>query len=108
MQPVVVKAFPGATEALAAERFAADVVVATRLGYAVASRTWDGTSLTVVYELREPRAEGLSGQAPGELAGSNAIANRERAEANAKANAQRALTNEQATRERAAANTRVG
>jgi hypothetical protein len=54
MRPMVVKTFDGETQAIAADRFAADAVVATRLGCAPTSQTWNGTKLTVVYERRRP------------------------------------------------------
>lgn len=106
MRPVIVKTFPGATPEIAAERFAADAVVATRLGYAVTSQVWDGTKLTVVYQRQVPTEAGPVHEPPQEHAEANAQANAERAEANARANSERAQANEQATRERAAANSR--
>ena len=107
MRPVIVKTFPGATPEIAAERFAADAVVATRLGYAATSQAWDGTKLTVVYQRQVPAEAGPVHAAPQERAEANAKANTERAEANARANSERAQANERAMRERAAANTEV-
>ena len=106
MRPVIVKTFPGATPEIAAERFAADAVVATRLGYVATSQAWDGTKLTVVYQRQVPAEAGPFHAAPQERAEANAKANTERAKANARANSERAQANEQATRERAAANSR--
>lgn len=103
MQSVVVKAFPAATQTLAAERFAADSVVAARLGYAATSRSWDGEKLTVVYQL-QPSGEGdPPGPSPLTQAESNAQANQARANANAMANQARAEANAQANQERAKA-----
>lgn len=104
MQPVVVKTFVGATQAIAAEQYAVDVVVATRLGYAPMSQTWDGTKLTVVYERQAPMEAGPPRAAREEHTEANAKANRERAEDNARANRERAEANAWANQERAAAN----
>jgi hypothetical protein len=104
MQPVVVKTFHGATQAITADQYAADVVVATRLGYAPTSQTWDGTKLTVVYERQAPMEAGPLQATPDEHAEANAQANQERAEANAGANRERADANAWANQERAAAN----
>lgn len=104
MQPRVVKTFLAATQAIATEQFAVDVVVATRLGYAPTSQTWDGTELTVVYERRAPPDAGSPHAASEEHAEANAKANQERAQANARANRERAEANAWANQERAAAN----
>jgi hypothetical protein len=104
MRPVVIKTFLGATQAIAAEQYAADVVVATRLGYAPTSQTWDGTKLTVVYERQAPMETGPPPAVPEEHVEANARANQERAEANARANRERAEFNAWANQERAATN----
>lgn len=104
MQPVVVKTFLGATQEIAAEQYAVDVVVATRLGYVPTSQTWDGTKLTVVYERQAPMEAGPSHPTPEERATANARANQERATANAWANQERAAANATANQERAVAN----
>ena len=104
MQPVVVKTFGGATRAIADDLFAADAVVAYRLGYAPTSQTWDGTTLTVVYERQTPDLQDAPPPTPQERAEANAQANRERAEANAQANQHRAAANASANQERAQAN----
>ena len=108
MRSVVVKTFPAATEAIAAEHFATDSTVAARLGYAATSQSWDGKQLTVVYELqRSGEAEPPDAQ-PTARAEANAQANQERAEANAQANQERAEANAQANQERAEGRHRVG
>ena len=99
-QPVVVKTFLGATQAIAAKHHADDAVVAARLGYAPTSQTWDGTKLTVVYQLQAPMEASPSHPAPEERAEANARANQERAEANARANQERAEANARANQER--------
>jgi len=104
MQPVVVKTFVGATQAIAAEQHAADAVVAARLGYAPTSQTWDGATLTVVYERQAPTEEPPPQRTPEDRAGANVRANQDRAEANARANRERAEANAWANQERAAAN----
>ena len=104
MQQVVVKTFTGATEATAAEQYAADAVVAARLGYGSTSQTWDGTKLTVVYE-RLPVETDPMPAASETRAEANAKANQERAAANAQANQERAAANAWANQERAATNT---
>jgi len=100
MQSVVVKAFPAATQALAAERFAEDSVVAARLGYAATSQSWDGEKLTVVYQL-QPSGDGVPPDPPPlAQADLNARANEARANANAMANEARAEANAYANQER--------
>ena len=103
MQPVVVKTFPGDTQAVAAEQYAADAVVAARLGYVPTSQTWDGTKLTVVYQRQTTLEAGPSSPALEDRATANARANQERAEANVRANQERAEANARANQERAAA-----
>ena len=103
MQPVVVKTFDGATRTIADDLFAADAVVATRLGYVPTSQAWDGTTLTVVYERQEPDLVDAPQATPAERVEANARANRERAETNAQVNQQRAAANASANRERAEA-----
>lgn len=104
MQSVVIKTFHGATQAITADQYAADVVVATRLGYAPTSQTWDGTKLTVVYERQTPMEAGPPAATPEQQTEANVKANQERAAANAKANQERADANAWANQERAAAN----
>lgn len=104
MQPEVIKTFFGATQAIAAEQYATDAIVAARLGYAPISQTWDGTKLTVVYQRQTPVEADPPLPAPAERADANAKANEDRAAANAKANQDRADANAWANRERAAAN----
>lgn len=98
---VVVKTFAAATQEIAAERFAADSVVATRLGYAATSQSWDGQKLTVVYQLQPSGESKPPDPPPAARAASNAQANQERAAANAMANLARAEANAQANQERA-------
>jgi hypothetical protein len=90
MQPVVVKTFTGATQAIVAEQYAADAVVAARLGYAPTSETWDSTQLTVMYQLQTPVEVAVSPPAEEYPAEANARANQERAADNAWANQERA------------------
>ena len=104
MQPVVVKSFDGATRAVAVDAFTADRVIATRLGYAPTSQSWDGTRLTVIYERQAPTAPPPTPSTLGYHAAANARMNRARAQANALANQARADANALANRARARAN----
>ena len=100
-RPVVVKTFAAATQAIAGDLFARDSVVATRLGYAATSQSWDGTKLTVVYQLQVAQEREASESTPVTRMDANARANQERAAANAIANQTRAEANAQANQERA-------
>ncbi len=101
MRPVVVKTFPAATEAIAAEHFASDSTVAARLGYVSTSQSWDGRQLTVVYQLQPSDEAEPPDPQPTTRAEANAQANQARAEANAQANQARAEANAQANQARA-------
>lgn len=103
MRSVVIKTFPAATQTIAAEHFAADSVVAARLGYAPMSQSWDGEKLTVVYQLQPSREGDPPDPSPLTRAESNAQANQARADANAIANQARAEANAQSNQERAKA-----
>ncbi len=72
--------------AIAAGHFAADAVVAARLGYTATSRSWDGEKLTVVYQLQPPGENEAPVPPPAGRMAANALANQARAEANAQAN----------------------
>ena len=108
MRSVVVKTFPAATQAIAAEHFASDSVVAARLGYAATSQSWDGEKLTVVYQLQRTGEGAAPVPPPAGRAESNAQANQARATANAMANQARAAANAQANAERAQGRDAVG
>jgi hypothetical protein len=71
MDPIQVRTYRDATAEAAARRFQLDAAEAAKKGYHPTSQVWEGTSLTVTYQRREPDA--MAAPAPQTVAASRPV-----------------------------------